>query len=1026
MPLDTAAELPPVPSDLQPLLDAGGCVVWQEPICIDTYEPADPDELPMFLDRRVYQGSSGKVYPIPFIDRISTEKSPREWQAVHLENRWLRLMVLPELGGRIHVGFDKTAGYDFFYRNDVIKPALVGLAGPWISGGVEFNWPQHHRPATFLPVEISIEQHDDGAVTVWCSDHDPFTRMKGMHGIRLHRDRAVVELVAKLHNRTSDVQTFLWWANVAAAVHDDYQSFFPTDVRYVADHARRAVTAFPAADRPYYGVDYPARAAEGGDRIDFYRNIPVPTSYMVTDTRDDFFGGYDHRANAGFVHVADRHVAPGKKQWTWGNSPFGHAWDRLLTDSNGPYIELMAGVYTDNQPDFAWLEPGETKEFTQTWYPIHRIGPVHQANGDAAVRLEVADDTVTVGVAVTAEQPGARIRLRAGEAVLLDEVRDLAPGRPAVLTLPAPVADAHEYLLDVSVAHRELISWRPRADAPLEEPWTATAPPPPTEIGSVDELYVTGVHLMQYRHPTRSPVPYWEEALRRDPLDSRTNIALADHLYRRGRYADAEVHARRAVDRQTRRNGNPRDGEARYLLGLVLGRQGRLSDAVDLLSRAAWDGRWAAPAHLEIARIHARQGALAAALTAVRTSVRGNDSDSRAHALLVILLRRLNRHSEAAEVLAARLESDPLDQMARHLSGLDVSRNPKTLLDLALELAVDGADDDALHLLGDVVAAAPQNDGNVVPMAHYHRSVILQRAGRSEEARAARSEAATARRAHCFPSGLDDHDALVAVLQVSPDDHVAGSLLGMLLFAGGRQVEALDLWRRAIDAGEADFVTLRNAAIAAVNLLDDAELATTWYDRAIALNPSARLVYERDQLLARSGVAPERRISLLEEHSALVAARDDATVSYCDLLIDVGRAGPAFEIMHARRFAPWEGGEGLALAVWVRAALALSREAAEAGRTGEALELAELALHVPDSLGEARHPASSARDLMLWLAHLQRRLGDETSAELLEAAAAREPVDESSPSAAEPDYFATSLPEFMLFTPAHNPGAETA
>ena len=64
----------------------------------------------------------------------------------------MRVVILPELGGRIHVAYDKRAEYDFFYRNATIKPALVGLAGPWMAGGVEFNWPQHHRPATWLPV----------------------------------------------------------------------------------------------------------------------------------------------------------------------------------------------------------------------------------------------------------------------------------------------------------------------------------------------------------------------------------------------------------------------------------------------------------------------------------------------------------------------------------------------------------------------------------------------------------------------------------------------------------------------------------------------------------------------------------------------------------------------------------------------------------------------------------------------------------------------------------------------------------
>ena len=168
--------------------------------------------------------------------------------AVHLENEYVRLMVLPGLGRRIHIGLDKTRDYDFFYRNDVIKPALVGLAGPWISGGVEFNWPQHHRPATHLPTETAIETSEDGAATVWCSDHDPFARMQGMHGVRLRPSSALIELRVQLVNRTDDVQTFLWWANVAAKAGEAYQSFLPTDVRVVADHAKRAVTTFPAAD----------------------------------------------------------------------------------------------------------------------------------------------------------------------------------------------------------------------------------------------------------------------------------------------------------------------------------------------------------------------------------------------------------------------------------------------------------------------------------------------------------------------------------------------------------------------------------------------------------------------------------------------------------------------------------------------------------------------------------------------------------------------------------------------------------
>src|SRR6202041_1581792 len=162
-----------------PAGEPGAVKAWQEPVFMKTWLPAAPDPNPLFLEKRVYQGSSGKVYPLPVIDRIATEPCEHSWQAVHLENEYLRVMIMPEIGGRIHVGYDKINGYDFFYRQNVIKPALVGLAGPWISGGVEFNWPQHHRPATFLPVDVTIEREEDGTVTAWCSDHDPLSRMKG-------------------------------------------------------------------------------------------------------------------------------------------------------------------------------------------------------------------------------------------------------------------------------------------------------------------------------------------------------------------------------------------------------------------------------------------------------------------------------------------------------------------------------------------------------------------------------------------------------------------------------------------------------------------------------------------------------------------------------------------------------------------------------------------------------------------------------------------------------------------------------
>ena len=225
--------------------------IWQEQVVIPTYGIGRADRNPMFLEKRVYQGSSGKVYPLPVVDKILDEKRDQAYTAVFLENDYIRVMVLPELGGRIQRAYDKTNGYDFVYYNEVIKPALVGLTGPWISGGIEFNWPQHHRPTTFGPTDWRMVENADGSVAVELSEVDQMYGTKGKMTFTVYPDRAYIEIRGQLYNRTSLPQTFLWWANPAVAVNDNTQSVFPPDVCAVFDHGKRDVSKFPIATGVY-------------------------------------------------------------------------------------------------------------------------------------------------------------------------------------------------------------------------------------------------------------------------------------------------------------------------------------------------------------------------------------------------------------------------------------------------------------------------------------------------------------------------------------------------------------------------------------------------------------------------------------------------------------------------------------------------------------------------------------------------------------------------------------------------------
>jgi len=989
--------------------------IWTEDTVIPTYLPAAPDKNPMFLEKRVYQGSSGKVYPLPFTDRIADQKTDRGWKTVWLENEFVRVMVLPEIGGRIHAFQDKTNGYDLIYRQPVIKPALVGLAGPWISGGIEFNWPQHHRPATFLPVDFEIEEHADGSKTVWCSDHDPMARMKAMHGICLHPGRSCVELKVRAYNRTPLTQSFLWWANVATRVHEGYQSFFPPDVCCVADHARRSMSDYPLASGFYYGVNYGGRGRKGippceipkqfvplqcaPNDLSFYANIPVPTSYMGMGSQEDFFGGYDHKAQAGIIHIANHHISPGKKQWTWGNHEFGYAWDRNLTDPDsrgeyGPYIEIMAGVYTDNQPDFSFLQPGETKTWSQYWYPIQKIGPAQHANLEAAVSLKIENGGIYIGVSVTRPFSNATISLTEKNRAIAVFTRELAPGAPLLelIKLSKPPREMDLRLCVLDRDGNEIISYQPKPRQKRKVPPPATEPPAPAKVASVDELYLTGVHLEQYRHATRCATLYWREALRRDPLDARSNNAMGLWHLKRGEFAVAEKHFRQAIARLTQRNPNPRDGEAYYNLGLCLRHQAefqvkseirnlKLDAAYAAFYKSVWNQAWMAAGYHALAEIDALRKHWDLALDHLDRSLRFNTDNLRARNLKVMVLRVLGRETEADRLLQETLVLDPLDWWARLLNGKKLDCDLQIRLDITHDLARAGFEAMAIAVLDTTSNDCPDLPTpslGALPLIEYTLGWLWERLGDKKSTLKHYKQAGALSPDYCFPARLEEIIVLQAAMRTDPQDARAPYYLGNLLYDRRRHDEALRLWEKSARLDGSFSVVWRNLGIGYFNIRRDARRARRAYDRAFQANRTdARLLYERDQLWKRLGETPARRLRELEKHSALVSQRDDLSVELCALLNQTGQPARALQLLAGRRFQPWEGGEGGPLGQHVRARIALGREALARHDYPDAVSHFENALAAPPNLGEAKHLLANQSDIFYWLgcAHEALRQG---------------------------------------------------
>ena len=959
----------------------GTVKVWQEQIELPTYATGEQDPHPMFLEHRVYQGSSGAVYPYGVIDTLSGKQTPKRYQAIWMENDYLRVMLLPELGGRIHRAYDKMQQRDFVYYNEVVKPALVGLLGPWISGGIEFNWPQHHRPTTFMPVDYRIQQHQDGSQTVWMGEIEPMRGLQVMAGFTLYPDRALIEIGARVYNANPTPRHFLWWANPAVKGGDDHQSVFPPDVTAVFDHGKRDVSSFPIATGTYYKVDYSA-----GVDISRYKNIPVPTSYMAHKSDYDFVGAYSHDEQGGLLHVADHHVSPGKKQWSWGHSEFGQAWDRNLTDSSGPYIELMTGVFTDNQPDFTWLDGYEEKCFVQNFLPYSELGMVQNANTQAALKLEADERQVVWGIYAIAPLPRHRLVIRSDRdrQILLDRPLDLQPGMALLEQLQG---DFHGRLTIELLDERDspVLSYcqhQPDSAQSLPEP--AKAPLPAEQITYADEAWFIGQHLEQYNHASRSPYDYYLQGVALDAQDYRCNLALATLEFNRANFPAAIAYADSALARAHALNRNPQCGLASLIRGCALEQQGDDTAAFEDFYRATWSGNGKAGGFYGLARIKLRQGEYSLALAFCESGLNSHASHYPLIAMKAMLLQLTGQGAQSLVYLDRQLAELPLHyalyylryaqtrsaddlQMLREVTGcrgINVLNIATLLCDWgqqqqAIEVLtlLDSQETLPLYLL----ASLRKHE---MSTQEYQQLLIRAQSGFTRWVR--------------FPNSL----AEARMLAQLPECPFAQYLLGCFHYSKRNYSQAIALWQHCVEQ-QPDFADAwRNLGIYAFNKQHQGEQALEYLQRAVRLAPQdARLLFELDHLHKLLGTPPQQRLHALMQSLSVVAKRDDLTAELLSLYNQCGELEAARAILQQRDFHPWEGGEGKVTGQYLINLQRLAFHALRQGEPQRAVTLLQAALCYPHNLGEGRLPGQSDNDIYYWLALCSARQGEQETAQ---------------------------------------------
>jgi len=1021
----------------------GGVRMKEDTIVLPTYSPGGYDTTPVFYTGRVYQGAQGRVYPYPMQDVLHDEKRDETYKYLTLENDWLQMGLLPEHGGHLLNFTDRQTGFETFYRQHVVKPALIGMLGAWISGGVEWNFPHHHRASTAMPIGWRMAANADGSKTIWIGETELRRRLKWTIGLSLLPDRAVLQAENVFMNRGPYMESMIYWANVSVHCGDDYQVLFPPDCHLGFDHHKNFWTSYPMGPKKVDHTWIPSQRSkfaddvEGAVDLSWWKNFTVESrSIFAYDPDNAWLAGYDHKRNMGTAHVSNRHITVGKKFFLWGNFPEAHVWDTVLTDEDGPYLELMVGCWSDNQPDYSWIDPFETRTVKQFWFPVKGIGGVKNVTIDGAVNVErTAKKELLVGFHSTRVLKDCTVRVTAdGKDVFVEKHVAIDPNAPWCKTV-AVAADLKDQAFTASIADAAghvFLAYTPVPEDPHDPlPPRVANPLPPADVATAEEAYLTGLRLDQFHNGLVDPVPYYERALALDAGYSAAHVALATRLAKNGSFAAAEKHLRTAVARVTRNFTRAKDAEPEYLLARVLEEQALLEtnavrcaklekESEDLYWRVTWRATLARPAYAALARLACRRGDWNEALARIDDALARGTGEAKLHVMRAHILRRLGQNRLCSKALRAAAAVDPLDAwgVAERVfleddgagaaaavvaqRGLKAQELLETICDywqLGAWAEVRALSHQA-HLLADQEApyategALPLKDTVAAcdslksPLFAYFAAYAAARMGDAASAVRLWKTAETFPCGGCFPNRGEEYAVLCEAARGNPEGANTRYYKGLVEWNQDRKDEALASWRAAVALKPDHALALRCLGFGLAHPgsyftntgtpggVPSREAYDCYLKSLASDGGNFRALEECDKLAAKLGIPAAERLALFRKYASTAEKYDACMLRKAYLCNETGDWDGALKILSGRRFHVWEGGEGL-LAPFVDAHLLRGRARLAAKDFAGAEADFAAALEYPANLQAGRPGDAGTEPKVRWfLAELKAARGD--------------------------------------------------
>ena len=922
---------------------------WEGTITIPTYgweEDINPKFWALETDVKFSTTVKGAiVYPYTMQDHLSRTKVDRTYKALFLENEYLKVICLPELGGRLHSVFDKTEGKEMFHLNNVIKPGMIAMRGAFISGGVEWNaGPQVHTVTIVSPVDAIIGRNADGSAYLQVSNLEKSLRTQWTVRVTLHAGKAYLDEQIRIFNPTDAISPYYFWNCTAFPNRSGTRFIYPMTLG--TDH---------------YAVKFFGWPIHEGKDISWLRNYETWASIFSVDCVYDFFGAYDVDLDRGIVQVADHHELSGKKAWTWGTWDFGLVSQQNLTDNDGPYIEVQSGPLP-TQSDYGMLLPRQVISWQEYWYPVHGLGDGFEyATKDIAIQTARRDDTLELRILSTGIFTGTTCTLSQGDRELLGKTLNLTPKEPQVVILDR----APETPVDVVIkdqAGRILASFTtplPIPDTPEPEPSRLMAMP--DEELTLEQIYLKGRKhdLATNRKKARE---YYEQALVKDSHYSPALRALSVLDIEAGLYEKAARQLKRALSR------DDTDGLSWYFLGVC---HLRLEDETEALICASKAIRCLGTTSIGrdmAGRAYMRLGNYSKAVSAFRETVRLNDADRKAKDHLLLALYASGRKKLAYKQAEKRITQDPTNLVPRALIGLRnkaqmqsfvrqarafVGEDDFEMLETGLVFAELGLVKEAEQLLAAMcVRAVPEGERNPLPL--YYLAYFASLQDKSTQAKAYLKQAVRWHKDFVFPSRPEAVEILKYAIRSNPDDAYAHLHLGNLYAHLGRIDEAARQWRRAGDLDSSLSIAFRNLGLHAWATENDLTKAEKLYRSAIAARPSDQTLYRdlADILLVAKN-RPEA-IEVLESTPSEGLRRADVIIMLAQAYYDEKRYTEAIDLLESTPyFVNWEG-QTVTWNIFHKAHVERGQQRFEEKDYAGALHDFEAALTYPENIGVGR------------------------------------------------------------------------